>query len=237
MHKSFVLGPLNGHYIALWALPTGPLGEQHLGSYKVFDHQPADYLAPGHLQEGVCPQPCASVHRALDEATALARQAVAQLPPGPAPYVTEGTPLACLAYASSASHTLPAAELEHMIERARRRNAECGISGFLLLVDNRFMQYLEGPHPHLDLVYRCHILPSPLHQGVVELMREEITERQFATWSLAFDTPDDYRWTRRELNPMLQAPARQADVIAGMLGLFARQGAWPTADRPTAPRP
>lgn len=236
MHKSFVLGPVHGHYVALWALPVGPLGEQHLGSYKLFDHQPADYLSPAHLQEGVCPQPAGSVQRALDEATALALQSVRQRPRGPAAPAAEGTPLGCLVYASSASRALRAGDLEHLIERARRRNREFGISGLLLFVDDRFMQYLEGPLPHLDMVYRCHVRPHPMHQDVLELLREEITERQFATWSLAFDTPDEYRWTRRELNPMLQAPPRQADIIAGMLSLFARQGTWPTAERPTAPR-
>jgi len=237
MHQSFVLGPLRGHYIALWALPTGPLGDRHLGSYKVFDHQPTDYLAPGQLQEGACAQPVGSVQRALDDAAALATQVLERLPEGPAVAAAEGTPLGCLMYASSAARTLQSSDLDRLIDSSRRRNSDLGISGFLMFVDDRFMQYLEGPQPHLELVYRRCIRPSPMHQGLVELVREQIDQRQFPAWSLAFDTPDLYRWTRRELNPMLQAPPRQADVVAGMLSLFARQGAWPTQDRPRAPRP
>lgn len=231
MLKTCVLGPVNGYFVALFTVPVGALGEQHLCAYKLFEAEPGDFLQPGHLKEGTTAQPQTSVSAAMDAGALLGVEEAEALPRGPAEMCAPDSPLGCLVYVSTASHNLTADELEKMVEGARARNQQYGITGFLLFVDQRFMQYLEGPLPHLELVYRRHIRTASTHHGLVDLMRERIAGRQYETWSLAFDTPDEYRWTRRELNPMLRELPHRSEVVEGLLSLFARQGAWPSAER------
>src|SRR4051812_27778120 len=91
MLKTCVLGPLNGYYLALYPLPIGPLGEQYLCHYKLFDRQPGDFLDPGPLQEGASEQPVGSIHVALDQGAVLAVREARALPAGPAGMAAEGT--------------------------------------------------------------------------------------------------------------------------------------------------
>jgi hypothetical protein len=55
----------------------------------------------------------------------------------------------------------------------------------LLLVNNAFVQVIEGPHMHMDTLFR-RITTDPRHSGVQCLVREEITARHFPDWSMGF---------------------------------------------------
>jgi len=95
------------------------------------------------------------------------------------------TNLHALVYVSSATHLLSAAELNHLVERARARNTQEGVTGVLLYSHGNFMQYLEGPHSGMSKVYEI-IKADPLHHGLIELLREPIEAREFSEWSMAF---------------------------------------------------
>lgn len=55
----------------------------------------------------------------------------------------------------------------------------------LLYSDGAFMQYLEGPRPGLACVYEV-IKVDPQHFGIIDLVREPISQREFSGWSMAF---------------------------------------------------
>lgn len=93
--------------------------------------------------------------------------------------------LTSLVYVSSAAHSLTLAEIDHLLMRARARNVEQGVTGVLLYNSGNFMQYLEGPPTGIDTVY-THIVRDPLHSGIIEIIREPITTREFGEWSMAF---------------------------------------------------
>jgi len=93
--------------------------------------------------------------------------------------------LQALVYVSTASHHLSEAEISHLLDRARERNAKEQVTGVLLYSHGNFMQYLEGPRAGVARVYE-HIVADGLHHGIIELVREPIPTREFADWTMAF---------------------------------------------------
>jgi hypothetical protein len=118
--------------------------------------------------------------------------------------------LEVLVYVSTATHLLSAAEIDHLLRKARQRNAEQHVTGVLLYDRGNFIQYLEGPSAGISFVYDC-IVRDTLHQGVVELIREPISTREFGEWFMAFRSislqglteviDEDHRLTERLTQP------------------------------------
>ena len=97
--------------------------------------------------------------------------------------------LESIVYVSSAVRLLTLEEITALLERARIRNREHGVTGVLLYIGGNFMQYLEGPTEGLDTIYRI-VEQDKLHEGMILVSREKIEKRQFGDWSMAFQTRD-----------------------------------------------
>ena len=95
------------------------------------------------------------------------------------------TELHALVYVSTATRSLSAEELHHLLDRARARNSREGVTGVLLYSHRNFIQYLEGPASGIEKVYAI-IKADPQHHGIIELMHEPIQSREFSDWSMAF---------------------------------------------------
>jgi hypothetical protein len=93
--------------------------------------------------------------------------------------------LLALVYVSMASHPLSEEEINHLLDRARTRNRQEGVTGVLLYSHGNFIQYLEGPASGIETVYAA-IKADPQHRGIIELMREPVASREFSNWSMAF---------------------------------------------------
>jgi Sensors of blue-light using FAD len=93
--------------------------------------------------------------------------------------------LEAVAYTSSATHGTTAESLEQLLLRARATNSELEVTGVLLFHDGSFFQYFEGPTAGVDDVY-SRILRSPMHRGIIELMRQPIERRSFGNWHMGF---------------------------------------------------
>jgi hypothetical protein len=93
-----------------------------------------------------------------------------------------------LIYSSEATPGLAAAELEEMLAESRIRNQVYGITGVLLFVEGAFLQILEGERDDvLGLMER--IERDPRHRGVKVFYEQEVDERAFASWSMAYLSP------------------------------------------------
>ena len=97
--------------------------------------------------------------------------------------------LSSLVYVSSAVRPLSLEEIGYILQRARERNKEYGITGVLLYISDNFMQYIEGPKDNLDIIYKI-IQADDQHTGLVLLSREDIENRQFGDWAMAYKTID-----------------------------------------------
>ena len=90
-----------------------------------------------------------------------------------------------LIYSSAAAIPFTAADLNHLLERARTRNSLFNVTGMLLYHSGSFLQVIEGPELGIDTIYRS-IARDPRHVGHRILMRQEITRREFQGWSMGF---------------------------------------------------
>lgn len=114
--------------------------------------------------------------------------------------------LHCILYVSSAIRLLSEREMEHLLSRARERNTEAGVTGVLLHREGSFMRYIEGPKDGLKRIYRI-ISQDPLHTGIIELIDEPISIREFPTVSMPFGTKDvrAHAYMDRDASPLPRA--------------------------------
>lgn len=80
-----------------------------------------------------------------------------------------------------------ARDCEDILEIARARNLEYGLTGFLHGEDGIFVQWLEGPTAPLDFVADM-ILADSRHRDITVFARGELGERQFPGWSMGFSS-------------------------------------------------
>ncbi len=78
-----------------------------------------------------------------------------------------------------------AAALARILGVARRRNAELGLTGALMMGGGRFAQVLEGPPDSVQPVFDS-ILADPRHAGVTVLEDGLVPARVFPGWSMAY---------------------------------------------------
>jgi len=90
-----------------------------------------------------------------------------------------------LIYCSAASTSFPPENLQRLLERARRRNTELGITGMLLYADGSFFQVLEGEEPIIDGLFD-RIVRDQRHQDITLIIREPIARRAFADWTMGY---------------------------------------------------
>lgn len=82
------------------------------------------------------------------------------------------------------------ADIDHLLDSARRFNADHGVTGMLLCVRGRFMQILEGPPASLqDAMDR--IRNDPLHHDLEVLSEGGGHRRLFGEWAMAYRGPWD----------------------------------------------
>ena len=93
-----------------------------------------------------------------------------------------------IAYVSAASWSLLDEQIDHIVARARRRNALNGITGVLLHCDGNFMQYMEGEEDAVVETF-SRIRASDSHYQINELMNQPILEREFGDWTMGFSRP------------------------------------------------
>lgn len=93
-----------------------------------------------------------------------------------------------LIYSSEAAPGLAAAQLEEMLAESRIRNLAHGITGVLLFVEGAFLQILEGEKADVhSLMARIEV--DPRHHGIKVFYEENVDERAFASWSMAYLSP------------------------------------------------
>ena len=94
-----------------------------------------------------------------------------------------------LIYASQAIKPVDTGMLQAILDKARTRNEQDGITGFLLYADESFLQILEGEEAVLTATFD-RIAKDARHRSVRVLERSPITRRRFGEWTMGFDLPD-----------------------------------------------
>jgi hypothetical protein len=90
-----------------------------------------------------------------------------------------------VAYVSSEAMRFSDQDLQDLLNESRGKNKTAGITGLLLFKDGNFMQLLEGPK-EVVLALMTRIKSDRRHRSVRLLMEEEIQDREFSDWAMAF---------------------------------------------------
>jgi hypothetical protein len=90
-----------------------------------------------------------------------------------------------LIYRSVAKPNLNADDIAKILETARNFNSKNEITGCLLFHNNEFIQIIEGEKEKLLQLYDS-IKNDKRHSSVLLLAEDEIKERIFPNWSMAY---------------------------------------------------
>ena len=97
-----------------------------------------------------------------------------------------------LIYASVETQSFSPAQLTELLQKARVENERVQLTGILLYSNGNFFQVLEGEPAAVDEMYKKLHLDKRLRQLTL-IVREPITKRFFADWSMGFSniTPEE----------------------------------------------
>ena len=134
-----------------------------------------------------------------------------------------------LVYVSRATSGLEVAELDAILDTARRNNAGLGITGMLLYHEGSFIQVLEGEQAAVEALYEK-IGQDGRHESANVVLRTQVEDRAFNQWSMGYkrathkeDVPEGFyhflkHGYRRET---------EADDLAARKALVAfKEGRW-----------
>jgi len=100
------------------------------------------------------------------------------------------TDLKFVSYMSSQSQVLKKQDIEELLFQIREKNKRLAITGILLLIQGKFVQYIEGKSTEIDKVYDS-IKKDSRHNELILLDSGELQTRQFKDWSMAYKKVGD----------------------------------------------
>ena len=91
---------------------------------------------------------------------------------------------------SSQSQVLKKQDIEDLLFQIREKNKRLAITGILLLIQGKFVQYIEGQSTEIDNVYES-IKKDSRHNELILLDSGVLDTRQFKDWSMAYKKVGD----------------------------------------------
>lgn len=91
---------------------------------------------------------------------------------------------------SSQSRIMSKKSIEEFLFEIREKNKLLTITGILLLIQGKFVQYIEGPEDEIEKVYDS-ISKDSRHTDMILLDSGDLKERQFKDWSMAYKEVED----------------------------------------------
>jgi hypothetical protein len=88
-----------------------------------------------------------------------------------------------LIYISDAADYIEWIDLKDILLQSQKNNAKLDITGLLVVITRKFVQVLEGPEEHLNVLY-SKILQDSRHNNSYLLSYTPIDERHFGEWPM-----------------------------------------------------
>lgn len=92
-----------------------------------------------------------------------------------------------LVYASTISDDFSCDDAEQILANAREHNKQNHVTGMLCFNNQYFLQCLEGSRPNVNSTYH-RILNDKRHCNIILLDYQEISMREFGSWSMGYMT-------------------------------------------------
>jgi len=115
---------------------------------------------------------------------------------------------------SSQAQVLTNQDIEQLLFQIREKNKRLAITGILLLIQGKFVQYIEGQAQEIDKVYDK-IKHDNRHNELVLLDSGNLDKRQFKDWSMAYKKVGDDQvkeilgHTKLNLDDLFLYPAKE----------------------------
>jgi hypothetical protein len=90
-----------------------------------------------------------------------------------------------LVYVSSATREMSEDDLLYLLDKSRSRNKRQNVTGMLLYAGGNFFQVLEGDKKDVEEIFKA-IVIDERNKGSIEILKEDIIERTFPSWSMGF---------------------------------------------------
>ena len=95
-----------------------------------------------------------------------------------------------VSYMSVQTQVMTKQEVENFLFKIREKNKRLAITGVLLLIQGKFVQYIEGPAEEIETVY-SKIKTDPRHNELLLLDQGDTSTRQFKNWDMAYKEVED----------------------------------------------
>ncbi len=92
-----------------------------------------------------------------------------------------------LVYKSRATEVMGTLALFNLLNQARERNANLGVTGHLLYVNGMFTQCIEGPSSAIETLWQS-IQRDARHDQILVVERGPVKARRFDAWAMAFSS-------------------------------------------------
>jgi len=129
-----------------------------------------------------------------------------------------------LIYCSRFAPGLGASELQAIVSESRKNNPARGITGVLCYGPGVFLQCLEGSREAVNDLY-VRIARDPRNRDVTLLEYDDIAERVFGEWSMAYvraedlsDGPAGFFGDRRRFDPFALSAGAALLFVRSLLG-------------------
>jgi len=106
-------------------------------------------------------------------------------------------------YASRRKPEFKLTDITAMLIKARGRNSNMGISGFLVFGKDQFLQVIEGFEPVVKALKKK-IYEDPRHYDTRTIMEGKVDNLLFTKWNMAYFSPSDLPdyFNENDFNPL-----------------------------------
>lgn len=117
-----------------------------------------------------------------------------------------------LTYESTATNSMQGLEMEELLEKARFNNQRDDITGCLIYYKGGFVQLLEGDKNKIEALY-TKIKKDERHKNVTLFSDDEISERTFPNWGMAYYPINENHVTKYEFEQFRRNLILLSDLV------------------------
>jgi hypothetical protein len=126
-----------------------------------------------------------------------------------------------LVYYSISKTEITTEMIGDILKKSRETNSKKNITGCLLFYDKVFLQLLEGEKEVVQELYEK-IKKDERHSEVTLLIEQEVTERMFPAWSMAFHESINKESDINQFIKNIDFFSKNSDLQSEALGMFLR---------------
>lgn len=130
-----------------------------------------------------------------------------------------------IVYISSAVQPFSEADLTALLNQSQQKNAGLEITGILLYRDGNVMQLIEGPDEAVKQLAKT-IYADQRHRGIIQLLEQKISKREFPDWSMEFQNLGSLRVRQlaKFMNQQSATLIAETEPVSPILRLLASFG-------------